>query len=342
MKTFNISEIHKQADSRLAGASYNPKKLALIYAGAALGISVLITLVDLFLLRGIGTTSGLSGLGMRSVLETIREVMQTALSFALPFWEFGFIFTALAMARGGDNRPAGLLEGFRRFGPVLRLRLQRGLLFIGIALVCVYAGAFLYYASPLATELVALMEPILLEATTVEEIEAALAQIPGDQLLGYVWPALAFGGALCALVLLPLHYRFRMADFFVMDEPKMLPMVAMITSSRCMRKNRMQWFRLDLSFWWYYLGLGLSVAACYGDMILPRLGVQLPMQSDDAWLLFYLLGSVLLFVVEWFGRSKVQTACALAYDVLRQQAPVFPTEPPKPEKQPWDPYPTEE
>lgn len=340
MTTLDTGAIRKKAGEQLARAAYDPKKLALLYAGAALGVSLVITVMDLLLLRGIGTTGGLSGLGMRSVLETIREILQTALSFALPFWSFGFLHTALAMARGGDNRPAGLLEGFRRFGPVLRLQLQRGLLFVGIALMCLYAGAFLFYASPMAADLIALLEPVLTESATVEQVEAYLAQLPMDQLMGYVWPALAMGGVLCALVLIPLHYRLRLADFFVMDEPKMLPMVAMVTSSRHMRKNRLKWFRLELSYWWYYAGLLLAAVVCYGDLLLPLIGVELPVSGDAAWLLFYVLGALVQFLLEWLSRSRVQTAYALAYDELRQQEPQ--TEKPVPKNLPWDEYPTEE
>ena len=340
MKTFDIGAIRKKTDEQLAGASFDPKKLTLIYAGVVLAVSLVIALVDLVLMRSIGNTAGLSGIGMRSVLETIREVLQTGMSIALPFWEFGFIFTAMAMARGGDNSPKGLLEGFRRFGPVLRLRLQRGLLFIGVALACMYGGSILYYASPMASDLLTMLEPVMTENATVEQIEAYLAQIPTDQLMACIWPALVFGGVLTAIVLIPMFYRFRMADFYVMDEPRMLPMVAMITSSRKMRKNRMKWLLLDLSFWWYYLGIILSVLLCYGDTVLSWIGVELHMADDKAWMLFFLLGNVLLFVVDWLGRGKVQTAYALAYDVLRQQESE--PEKPAPKNLPWDEYPTVE
>lgn len=342
MMTFDIGAIRKKTDEQLKYAPYHPQKLALLYAGAVLGASLVITLLNLLLQRGIGATGGLSGLGTRSVLETIREVMQTILNLALPFWEFGFLYTALAMARGGDNHPAGLLEGFRRFGSVLRLRIQRGLLYIGIAMVCMYAGSFLFYVTPMAADFVALLEPVLTETATVEQIEAAIAQLPMEQLMGYLWPALAIGGILCALVLIPLYYRFRMADFYVMDDPKMPPMVAMINSARHMRKNRLNWFRLDLHFWWYYLGLLLSVLVCYGDLLLAQFGVVLPMSEDAAWLLSFALGNALLFVLDWLARSRIQTAYALAYDYLRQQEPYTPPKKPVPKNLPWDDYPAAE
>ena len=342
MTTLDTGAIRQKAGERLARASFDPKKLALIYAGAAFGLSLLITVLDLLLLRGIGTTGGLSGLGMRSVLETIRTVLQYILTLALPFWEFGFLFTALAMARGTDNRPAGLFEGFRRFGPVLRLQLMQGILYFGIGMICMYAGSALFYMTPLSADMMELLEPILAADGTVEQVEQALAQLPAEQLMQTVWPALALGGVLCVAVLLPLHYRLRLAGFFVMDEPRMGAMLAMIASSRYMRGHRMQWFRLELRYWWYYAGLLLSAVVCYGDMLLPRVGVELPVSGDAAWLLFYVLGALAQFLLDWQARSRVQTAYALAYEELRQQEPPALQEKPVPRNLPWDDYPTEE
>lgn len=342
MTILDTGAIRKKASDQLASAPYNPQKLALIYAGAALGISLVITVLDILLLQGIDTTGGLSGLGMRSVLETVRTVLRYILALALPFWGFGFLFTALAMARGGDNRPAGLLEGFRRFGPVLRLQLLQGVLYFGVGLFCVYVGSFLFYLTPLASDMISLLEPFIMEGGTPEQIEQAMAQIPMEQLTRAMWPALAMSSILCVVVLIPLHYRLRMARFFVMDEPKMGAMLAMIASSRYMRKNRLKWFRLDLSYWWYYAGLLLAALVCYGDMLLPRIGMEMPMSGDAAWLLFYALGALVQFVLDWCFRSRVQTAYALAYDILRQQEPYTPPVKPVPQKLPWDTYPTEE
>lgn len=342
MTTLDTGAIRKKAGEQLACAPYNPQKLALLYAGAALGVSLVITVLDLLLLRGIGTTAGLSGLGVRSVLETIRQLLQYIQTLVLPFWGFGFLYTALAMARGGDNRPAGLLEGFRRFGPVLRLQLLQGMVYFGVGLCCMYVGSFLFYLTPLASGVMELLEPALMEGGTVEQIEEAVAQIPAEQLTQAMLPALAVGGILCAVVLIPLHYRLRLASFFIMDEPKMGAILAMLASARYMRKNRLKWFRLELRYWWYYAGLVLAALVCYGDMLLPLIGVELPMSTDAAWLLFYVLGALVQFLLDWQTRSRVQTAYALAYDALRQQEPYTPPEKPAPQNLPWDDYPVRE
>lgn len=339
--TFDIGLIRQQADQRLQQAPYPPKKLASVYAGAALGVSLVITLLDLLLLRSIDSTGGLSGLGARSVLETIRTLLQYALSLALPFWSFGFLRVAIAMARGGGNHPSGLLEGFRRFGPALRLLMLEGILYFAVAMISINIGSVLFYTTPMAAELVSLLEPLLAEGAGMEQMEAALAQIPPEQLYSALWPALAGAAILCVALIIPLHYRLRLADFFIMDEPKMGAVLAMVASSRCMKRNRLKWFRMELGFWWYYGLMALATAVYYGDVLLPLLGVSLPMDSQAAWLLFYVLGALVQFVLEWQCSSRIQTTYAAAYDILRQQ-PLFQPAQPKPENLPWDEYPSQD
>lgn len=330
--------IRQTAADRLGQASYSPKKLALIYAAAALGVNLVAALLDLALAQGISNTGGLSGMGMRSVLETVRVVLQYAGSIALPFWGFGFMFAALGMARGEASRPASLLEGFRRFGPVLRLQLMQGFLYVGVGSICFYAGTFLYALSPLAAPLRELLEPMLQDMQSVEQMEQALAQLPVEELVRIVWPLLLITGLVCAVVMIPLVYKLRLASWFVMDEPGTGALVAMVRSIRCMRRNGWKLFRLDLSFWWYYLLLGVSAVVVYGDLLLSALGISLPMSADAAWIVFYLLGLGVQLVVYWQTHSYVQTAYGVAYDLLRQQDPVLPAQKPAPENLPWEDY----
>lgn len=322
--TFDYSAIRAEADEKLRSASYNPKKLTLIYAGAALVVSLVITLLDLMLLEFIEGTGGLSGLGMRSVLETARQVLQYVLMLALPFWSFGMLRAALHMARGKDNSPITLVEGFRRFGSVLGVQLGKLVLTFAVGMVCVNIGSVLFYMTPMAANMLTLLEPLMTEGATPEQMQQALMALPTEQLMRAMWPALALSAVIGAALLIPLFYRIRLADFFVMDEPRMSAIVAMLASSRCMRRNRLKWFRLELGFWWYYLGVVVSSVLYYGDLVLPLLGVTLPMSSDAAWLLFYVLGAVAQFALEWQFCARVQTTYALAYDRLRQQTPLFP------------------
>jgi len=326
--TFDFRAIRAEADEKLRSASYNPKKLTLLYAGASLAVSLVITLLDLMLLEFIEGTGGLSGLGMRSVLETARTVLWYILTLALPFWSFGMLRAAMNMARGQGNAPVTLLAGFRRFGSVLGVQMGKLVLIFAVGMLCINIGSVLFSMTPLAQDMVVLMEPLMVEGATMEQMEQALMALPVNQLWGAMWPALALSAVLGAAFLIPLLYRLRLADFFVMDEPRMSAIMAMFVSSRCMRRNRLKWFRLELGFWWYYVGVIASLILCNGDRILPLLGVDLGMSSDAAWLLFYVLGAVAQFLLEWQLCARVQTTYAVAYDQLRRQTPLFPGQKP--------------
>ena len=121
------SALKAAADQSLANASCDPKKLILIHSGALLALTLLLTVVDYLLEKGIGTTGGLSGMGLRSVLETVQTTLYVAQAVVLPFWQIGYVFVTMKLARGEQTGMTGLLEGFRRFGPVLRLQILTGI-----------------------------------------------------------------------------------------------------------------------------------------------------------------------------------------------------------------------
>ena len=120
----------------------------------------------------------------------------------------------------------------------------------------------------------------------------------------------------------------------------------MIFSGRMTRKNRLALLRLDLSFWWYYGLLALTAVIGYLDIILPQLGIDLPMPADMAWFAFYILSLLVQMVVCWRSQSYVQTTYAAAYTVLQkkfleQVAQQMAQQTPPPQNLPWDEYKTE-
>jgi hypothetical protein len=79
-------------------------------------------------------------------------------------------------------------------------------------------------------------------------------------------------------------------------------------------------FRLDLSFWWYYLLHALLVAICYGDQLLPVLGIQLPWSKNVGFFLFYVVSLLCQLALYVAARNKVEATYVLAYDALRTPA----------------------
>lgn len=291
----------------------NHKQLVMVSAGAAAGLSLAVSLLS-FLLEGqIAQTGGLAGLGLRSVLSTVQTVLFYAVFVLTPFWSMGFTSTALKLSRKQDVTLATLLDGFRRFGPVLRLMLLQGVLYFFLATGCVYIGSSIFAFTPLASP----MYEILLESdvlTTGVVDEATLAALTKA-----IVPVLLGCAVLFALIAIPISYRLRLAELRIMDEKRCGALAAMLESSRAMRRNCVALFRLDLHFWWFYLAEGAVTALCYGDQILPAMGIHLPFSEDVAYFVFFVIGMAAQLVLYWYARARVAVTYAKAYDALRPQ-----------------------
>jgi len=184
--------------------------------------------------------------------------------------------------------------------------------------------------------------PLMETASTMEELQLAVGQIPFNEMAQLIWPVLIIFGVLFGALAVLLFYRFRMADFVMMDRPNTSGLQALLFSGRMTRHHRMELFRLDLSFWWFYLLTALSMVASYADVILQYIAVELPVSPTVAWFGAYILGMLVQLLVYWKYYSYVKTTLAVAYEGLLQQMPEFPMPQPQPapKKLPWDDYET--
>lgn len=312
----NRPELKNSARTALSGAAYDPKKLILIHTAASAGILLLLSVINYFLNQQISGTGGLSGIGLRSVLSTAQSVLQLVQLFVLPFWEMGILFVALKIARQESVAPASLLQGFRRWGPLLRAMILQGIVYMGLAFIALYFGVQLFLFTPAATELMELLTPYLSDSTALQSgivlDEATTAAIAK----AYI-PALIICGVLYAVALVPITYWFRMTNYILLDEPKVGAFTAMRLSRVMMRYNCFDLFKLDLSFWWYYLLQLVLAVICYGDMIVQVLNISLPWSQDISFFLFYILSLVGQVVLFYFTRNQVEVTYALAYESIR-------------------------
>ena len=112
-----------------------------------------------------------------------------------------------------------------------------------------------------------------------------------------------------------------MADYLIIDRPA-IGALAALRDSRVMTKgNRWNLFRLDLSMWWYYAAMLVSIAVNYGDQLLPDLGITPPFSDTVAYFLFFGVYLAVTFVIFYFLRNRVEVTYALAYDSLRPREP---------------------
>ena len=77
-----------------------PKKVIYSYAGATLVISLLVTLLDVWLENQIAGTSGLSNLGTRAIFSTAQQAIPMLSSLAAMCLELGFLHGLMRISRG--------------------------------------------------------------------------------------------------------------------------------------------------------------------------------------------------------------------------------------------------
>lgn len=292
------------------------KKIALIHTLIGVGFMLLLTVADYILMGQVNKTSGLAGIGSRATLETVRVILQYVGTVLMPFWELGFVFTALGMARGHQVSTDDLKEGFRRFWPALRLWLLRLVLCLaaGLAALQVSLTTFLY--TPLSNKLTTLVAPFAEQGADVQTI---FEQVSFAEIESAVLPAIILFVVLFVGVLIPVLYRLRFAEFAVMDKPGTGAFAALLSSNRRMKRNCFKLFRVDLQFWWFYLLQLLVVVLCYGNTLLKLAGVTLPVSEDVGFFLFYGLYALCQILLHSLFRGRVQATYALIYDDLKDR-----------------------
>ena len=334
METLNAKYMIQQAKQNLEGK--NATRLAAFHTGITVAAALVITALQFVLAEGIGNTSGLSGMGTRSVLQTVQTVLQWANMILIPFWGLGFLYASLRWAKGETARREDLLTGFRRIGPYIGLTLNRVILTIAVMIIVANISSILYMMTPAANPLTEMASG----ASSTEELYAILDQLSQQdltQILYSMLPMMILWGCLCLVVLVPLLYRFRMAEYVILENPRTRGLAAMLISASMLRRRCWQLFKLDLRLWWYYGLKLLCTLLCYMDVLAGALGVGLPIGADGAYLVSYGLYLAALFAVETAFRPRVDTAYACAYKKLEEMGPAArKMAMPKPQDMPWD------
>lgn len=265
------------------------RRLVLIYSGALAALTLGTNGIYLLLDSGISGTGGLSGVGLRSVLQTIQSILTYANLLFTPLWSAGFLAAMMAMARGGKPQPRNLLDGFRRFGRVLGFLAFQFLVGVAVMMAAVNVATMIYALSPVAgAGLDASLEAALLVGLSL----AIFAPV-------YAW----------------LSYCFRLALYLVMDGAPS-GVRAHFVSLHLMRGHKMQIFKLDLSFWWYYaLGL-LATAVGYLDLILGLAGVELAIDSTVMFFGTMIAYCLIQLAVNLWKKCPVDAAYVLAFDAI--------------------------
>ena len=313
----NTRQLKEFSAERLANAR-DGQKVVLYYSLITVAVSAAATALSYVLSQQIARTGGLGSMGVRSALTTAQTLLPIVQAVFLMCLTLGYLATMLRIARGQYASPNGMRLGFDRFWVLLRCTLLKGLIFGGVAMASMYVAIAIYMMTPLSNSVVDILMPLVKNAGTSGIL---LDDATYAQLMDATMPAMGIFGVLFLVLAAPVFYRYRMADYLIIDRPATGALAALRDSRMMTKGNRWNLFRLDLSMWWYYAAVLVSTAIGYGDQLLPALGITLSFSDTVSYFLF--LGAYLAatFAVYYFLRNRVEVTYALAYDSIRPQDP---------------------
>lgn len=307
--------IFHTAGQRLDSNRAQAQRVLLIYLAITTALTVAVSLISVLLSDRISETGGLRNMGLRSVLSTGQNVLPLIQSVVALGLQMGYTTMCLHISRGEPFSKDTLFGGFRRFFPLLISQILLGLIYTGVAFMSIYAGTYLFMLLPASDRFYEILSPVLNSATVLSDA-AVLDEATIAAAVQAMVPMLGISAALFLLVFIPMHYRYRMVIYRLIDQPRPGALAALRESRFMMRRNRLALFRLDLRLWWYHAAMALAMALNYGAEILTALGAVLP-GSFRMWVyLFYgasLLAQVALY---YFLYSRVGVTYALAYESL--------------------------
>ena len=319
MDICNTSEIKAAALRRLTDAG-QAKRIAAIYAGVTLGLSALVTILGLVLEAMMSGATGLGGMGRRTILSSIQSMLPWVVGLITMCVELGYQAAMLRVARGQYASPQTLRLGFDRFWVLLRCILLEGVILFAIAFGGIYIATMLFMLTPFSGRVMEVLSPVL-ENVTLLSPEMVLDEALYDQLMQAMIPAFVMCAIVVAAAAIPVLYRLRMARFVIIDKPGIGALAALRESRKMMKGNCLRLVKLDISLWQYYIGCVFASLLCYGDVLLPMMGVRFPWSDTVSYYLFFALYLAVQFAVYYFLKNQAEVAYSIAYDSIRPKEP---------------------
>ena len=312
MDTLNPKNLRQQAQTALRRGR-EPKKLIYTYAGITLAVGLIVLLADLWLNQQIEGTGGLGNLGTRTIFETVRQMLPIGSGVISLCLNLGFLGGMMRICRGQYADQTDLKAGFRKFWPLIRLSLLEALLILGVVFLAMQVGSTVVMFTPWAEPLMEVLMPIYETGTlTIEESQIGL-------LLRAMAPMLIIMGVLALVMLVPLLFRLRMANFFLLDDPRGKAMAAIRESNRIMKGRFLQMLKVDLSLWVYYAATIVMTLVLYSDLILALMGIPTPMDGEIFGITILLVSLVMQFGIQALLRPQAEATFLKAYDALREK-----------------------
>ena len=319
MNIRNRRSLKQSAASALSESAYPYRKLFAIYSLVSISFTLLVAILDYLLTSGAIVTDGIAGVQNKAILTMVQTVIQWAGSVFLPFWRYGLLFAAIGLAAKAEVNPRNLLAGFRRFGPLVGLMILTAIMAFILAVVCYPISIFLFFLTPAAK---LILEPAMAFAETGQELTPEVLEqliTPQVEMAAIIY--LVIFAVVFLAVYIPLFYRIRLAEYFIMDMPGVGAFQSILLSWKACKKNGFALFLLDLSYWWYYLLSAIPVIVCDALVLLPQTGITLPVDQSTLLLVSNLAYAVCVVLITALIAPRVQTTYAAAYHALKE--PIF-------------------
>jgi len=313
--TIPSSKILKKNAAERVAASENAGKIVLVYAGVITVLAALVTIINYALKLQIAQTGGLSNMGLRSVLSTIQSVLPMVQSMVIMCLELGYIAAMLRISRQQYASEKTLKLGFDRFWVMLRYTLIQGSIYMLAGFTAFWISMQVYLITPFSNSLLSMVTPEMADPNVIMQ----MLQDPvfSVQVTSAMLPLLLMFGVLYAALCIPISYSLRMSRYVIIDKPAQGAMYAIRESRKMMKGSCIRLFKLDVSLWWWYAINTASMLLCYGDVLLPMIGVTLPFSADVSYFVFYALFLMVQFIAAYFLRNNVEVVYAQVYNALK-------------------------
>ena len=306
--------LKKNAAERVAAAE-NSKKIVLIYVGAVTVLALLVTVVNYVLKLQISQLGGLSNMGLRSVLSTVQSVLPMLQSVVTMCLQLGYMAAMLRVARQQYASEQTLKLGFDRFWVLLRYVILESCLYTLAGLAAFWIAVQIYLLTPLSRSAMSMVTPEMVDPNVIMEL--LHDPVFAGEITSAMLPLFILFGILYAVLFVPINYSLRMGRYVLIDKPGQGAAFAMKESRKMMRGSRVRLFKLDVSLWWWYAISLFSTVLCYGDVLLPMVGVELPFSADVSYFLFYGLFLAAQFLAAYFFGNYIQVVYAQVYNALK-------------------------
>ena len=287
------------------------RQILLVYCGILLASCLVTTGLGQGLGSLMSRSGGLGNLGTRSLLSTLQTLLPMAHTLVLLVLDLGLLAAMLRISRGQFTSPQTLRTGLARFFPLLRLLLLQIPIYLALGLAMVYASMMVFFMTPLSNGVIELLTPMVNSGADPQQLVTMLTTDDAALMafLKAVAPMYGILLVLMAAVMIPVSYRLGVAQLVIVEAPRAGAFRALSESFRMTRRNCMAFFKLDLSFWWYYLASMLV-------NVLPFLDSVVPMSESAGWLL-YGLSLVLQIGLYYFFRPRLEVGRCLIYNAIR-------------------------